>query len=112
MIGQFFFDEFKEKKKKRKKIYILIKLRFCEIFPWETILKWLSRLGLQNTPTDSSNKCPVYVTKQFDGEASVMQELRGMRSILSLPSFPSPLWPGVVSSDRVLSVSQIELFEI
>ena len=33
----------------------------------------------------------------------------GMRSTPSLPSFPSPLWSGVVAPDRVLSMDQIEL---
>ena len=32
-----------------------------------------------------------------------------MRSIHSLPSLIGPLWPRVVSSDRVLSMGQIEL---
>ena len=32
-----------------------------------------------------------------------------MRSTLSLLSLPGPLWPGVVSPDRVLSMSQIEV---
>ena len=36
-------------------------------------------------------------------------ELWGMRSILSLPSLPVPLWPGVVAPDRVLSMGQIKL---
>ena len=35
----------------------------------------------------------IYDTKQSDGEASVMLELWGMRSTLSLPSLPGPLWP-------------------
>ena len=30
----------------------------------------------------------------------------------TLPSFPGPLWPAVVAPDRVLSMSQIELFDI
>ena len=39
----------------------------------------------------------------------MMLELKGMRSTPSLPSFPGPLWPGVVAPDRVLSMGQIEL---
>ena len=35
--------------------------------------------------------------------------LWGMRSISSLPSFPGPLCPRVVTPDRVLSMGQIEL---
>ena len=35
-----------------------------------------------------------------------------MRSTLSLPSLPGPLWPVVVTPDRVVSMDQIELFYI
>ena len=38
-----------------------------------------------------------------------MLELWGMLSTLLLPSLPGSLWPGVVTSDRVLSLGQIEL---
>ena len=48
-------------------------------------------------------------TKQSNGGAPVMVKLWGMRSISSLPSLPGPLWPGVVASVRVLSMSPIEL---
>ena len=41
-----------------------------------------------------------------------MVELGGMRNIPSLPLLPGPLRPGVVTSDRVLSMDQIELFDI
>ena len=41
-----------------------------------------------------------------------MQELWEMRSTFSLPLLPSPLWPGVVVPDKVLSMGQIELFDI
>ena len=34
-----------------------------------------------------------------------------MWSTPSLPSFPDPLWPGVVAPDRDLSMGQIELFD-
>ena len=47
-----------------------------------------------------------------DGEASVMLEIRGMQSTSSLPSLPAPLWPRVVAPDRILSMGQIELFDI
>ena len=47
--------------------------------------------------------------KQFDGEAPEMLELCGMQSIHLLPSLQGPLWYGVVASDRVLPMSQIEL---
>ena len=56
--------------------------------------------------------CPGYGTKQSDGEAPVMLELWGMHSNISLPLLPGPLWPGVVAPDRVLSMGQIELFDI
>ena len=38
-----------------------------------------------------------------------MLELRGMRSTPSLASLPGPLWPGVVVSERVLSMDKTEL---
>ena len=51
--------------------------------------------------------CLGYDTKQSDGESPVMLELWGMQSTPSLPSLPGPLWPG-----RILSMGQIELFDI
>ena len=41
-----------------------------------------------------------------------MLEFWGMRSTPSLPSLWGPLSPGVVAPDRVLSICQIELFDI
>ena len=41
-----------------------------------------------------------------------MLELWEMQSIPSLPLFPGALWPGVIAPDRVLSMGQIELFDI
>ena len=35
-----------------------------------------------------------------------------MWSTSSLPLLTSPLWPKMISSDRVLSMSQIELFNM
>ena len=61
---------------------------------------------------DSSNKCPEYDTRQSDGEASVRLEHRRMLRTPSLPLLPGPLRPGVVASDRVLSMGKIELFDI
>ena len=55
------------------------------------------------------NECPVYETKQSDGAVPMMLELWGMRSIPSLPSLPSTLWPRVAAPDRALSIGQIEL---
>ena len=62
--------------------------------------------GLRPPP---HNECPRYDTTESDGEASVMQELWEMRSTPLLPSLPGPLWHGVVSPNRVLSMGQIEL---
>ena len=41
-----------------------------------------------------------------------MLELRRMQTTPSLPSLPGPLWSGVVVPDRILSMGQIELFDI
>ena len=43
------------------------------------------------------NECPVYDSKQSDGEVLVMLELCGMPSTPTLPLLPGPLWPGVVA---------------
>ena len=53
-----------------------------------------------------------YNAKQSDGKAPGMLELWRMRSTPSLPSLPGPLWSGVVAPERVLSIGQIELFDI
>ena len=79
-----------------------------------------SRLEPQNTPTaslqrsktSSINKCPRYDIKQSDGEAPVMLELWGINSTPSLPLLPGPLWTWVVAPNMILSISQIELFDI
>ena len=65
-----------------------------------------NQLGVENTPTASPwrDKIPGYDTKQSDGEVPVMPELWGMQSTPLLALLPSPLWPGVVASDRVLSM--------
>ena len=74
------------------------------------------QLRLVNTPIatlqrvkTSPNEFPGYDFKQSDGGAPVMQELWGMQSTPSLPSFTGPLWPAVVAPDRVLSMGQIKL---
>ena len=51
-----------------------------------------------------TNECHGYDTKQSDGEVPAVLELWGMWSTPSLPSFPGPLWPGVVAPDRALSM--------
>ena len=58
------------------------------------------------------NKCPVYDIKPSDSEAPVMLELWGMQSTSSMLSHPGPLTPRVVVPNRVLSMGQIELFDI
>ena len=47
-----------------------------------------------------------------EGEALVVLKLWGMLITSSLLSLPGPLWRGVVASERVLSIGQIELFDI
>ena len=39
-------------------------------------------------------------------------QLWEMWSVSSFPSLPGPLWPGVVLPDMVLSMGQVELFDI
>ena len=55
--------------------------------------------------------CPGYDTKQSGGEAPALEIWR-MWSTPSLSLLPGSLWPGVVASGRVLSMHQIELFDI
>ena len=59
--------------------------------------------------SDFPNEFSGYDTKQSNGEAPVMLELWGMWSSPLLLSLPGPLWPGVVASDRVISMDQIGL---
>ena len=61
---------------------------------------------------DSSNECPGYGTKKSDSEALVMLELWGIWSTRSLLLLSGQLWPRVVAPERVLSMNQIELFDI
>ena len=63
----------------------------------------IHRLHLGKRGSLSPNECSVYDIEQSDAEAPVMLELWGMQSTPSLPSLPSPLLPGVVAPDRVLS---------
>ena len=72
----------------------------------------IHRLHLCERVKPLPNKCPGYVTRQSDDEAPVIQELWGMWSTPSFPLLPAPLWPRGVSLDRVLSIGQIELFDI
>ena len=59
-----------------------------------------------------SNECSGYDINQPDSEAPEMLEHWGMRSTPFLLSLPGSLWPGVVVPDRVISIGQIELFDI
>ena len=75
---------------------------------WAWALEYTDSLSALRPPP---NECPVYDIKQPDGEAPVL-EIWGMWSTPSLPLFPGLLLPGVVGPDRVLSMNQIELFDI
>ena len=57
------------------------------------------------------NECPGYNTKA-NGDAPIMLKFWGMQSTSSLLSLSGPLWSSVVATDRVLSLGQIELFDI
>ena len=69
----------------------------------------IHRLHLCRRVRPLHDECPVYVTKQFDFEVSVIPELWGMQSTPPLPLLTSPLRFGVVAPDRVLSMGQKEL---
>ena len=45
-----------------------------------------------------------YDTKQSDGEVPVKLGLWGIRSTPSMPLLPGPLRPGVVATDRAISL--------
>ena len=60
----------------------------------------------------ASNECPGYNTKQSDAEAQVVLKLWKMRNTSLLPLIPGPFWPVVVAPDGILSMGQIELFDI
>ena len=71
---------------------------------------WIHRLLLcKEIRLSYPNECSGYDAKQSDGEVPLILELWGRRSTPLMPSFPGPLWPGVVAFDRVLSMGQIEL---
>ena len=59
----------------------------------------------------SPNECPGYDSKQSD-DVTLVLEHWGLWSTLSLPLFSGPLRPRVVAPDRVLSMGQIDLFDI
>ena len=61
---------------------------------------------------DSPTSVLIHDSKPSDGEASATLELWGIQSSPLSPSLPGRLWPIVVAPDRVLSISQTELFDI
>ena len=61
--------------------------------------------------TAAHSECPAYDTNPSDGEVSDL-DVWGMKSSPSLPLLLGPLWSGVVASDWVLPMGQIEVFEI
>ena len=67
----------------------------------------IHQLHLCRGKTPPSNECPRYDTKQSYSEVPVLLELQGMQSTLSLSLLPGPLWPGMVTPDRALSIGQI-----
>ena len=56
---------------------------------------------VKNTLLQRSSQC--ILQPQPTDEVPVMLELWGMQGIRLLPSLPAPLWPTVVTPDRVLS---------
>ena len=64
---------------------------------------------LQEGKTLLLNEGPGYGINQSVGEAPLML---GMWSTASLPTLPGSVWPGVVAPESVLSMGQIELFDI
>ena len=55
------------------------------------------------------NECPRYDTEQSDGKVPVNAGALGNVEYPFIVSLPGPLWPGVGTLDRVLSMGQIEL---
>ena len=91
---------------------------WCHLYSNEghRLLYLPSQLRLKNTPTiflqrskTPHNECPWYDTKQSEGVITAMVEPWGMQSYPSLPLLLDPFWPGVVETDRHISVGQIEL---
>ena len=68
--------------------------------------------GAGKIPTTNNNECPGYDIKKSDDEVPLILELWEMWSTPSLPLLPGTFLLGVVVPDRVLSMGQLELFEI
>ena len=69
---------------------------------------WSVNFSAMNPPKGSI----INVMKQSDDEAPVMLELWGIRSTTLLLSLPSPYYPEAETCDRILSMSQIVIFDI
>ena len=77
-----------------------------------TSVLWPSQLGQQNTPTASLQRSKIPPTSVLDITLSNLISNAGDLGNTEyhlLLLLPSPLWPGVVAPDRVLSMDQIEL---
>ena len=59
-------------------------------------VEYTDSFSAEGLDSPTANECPVYDTKQSDGEAPVMLDLWGMQST---PSLPSLLWTRVVAPD-------------
>ena len=69
-------------------------------------IDYISAEGLDPT----TNECAGYDIKQSDGEGLIMLELWGIQSTHSLSSLPGQQCPGVVATNRVISICQIDPF--
>ena len=73
-----------------------VQLLLCPVGWGSRIHRLLLSRGVGLPP----NECPVYDTKQSDGEVPVMLELWGMWCTPLLPLLPGPLWPSVVAPNK------------
>ena len=73
----------------------------CKLHPY-TFQRTRSPASVEEQ--DTPNECPVYDTKQSDGEALVMLEVWGMRITPWFPLLLGSLFTGVVEPDRAVIV--------
>ena len=71
---------------------------------WIVRIPWVCLCRVERLPNESTE----YDMKPSDHDTPVL-DLWGMWSNPTLPLLPSPLWPGPVVPDRVLSMAQIEI---
>ena len=80
---------------------MILHINYCKLFninPLYTYIIAQSARAVEYTDCTSvewgepPNECPVYDTKQSDGEVPALLELWGMRSTPSLPLLPGPLY--------------------